>query len=165
MKRNSWIQERWATAREKQKFYNNNFNENRSVKEFFRNDNPLKDRVTKLDVTFQMQITGEGYEFFIPQETFSVYSFESPETRNSIEENTKQAISNIFRGRGQNIVYSKTDVVVRGVEKSQIAYNEVDYNRLKNSKSYYDNIPEVNVVKKKGSSQNKNQYKLDIWVN
>lgn len=163
--KSSWVKQRWRTARRQQKLYNSRFGQNVGVKEFYRNDNPLTQSIQKYEVTIELKYVGDGYEFFIPQETFSVVSFDSPENQRIIEENTKQAVAQIFRGKAIGWVYDRLDVTARGVEKTDISYDEIDTNRLKLGRSYTGNLPQVDVNKKsKGSKGNKNQYQLDLWL-
>jgi hypothetical protein len=161
----SWVKERWSTARKQRDLYNSRFGQNVGVRDFYKNDNPLTRSIQKYNVTIEMKYVGDGYEFFIPQETFNVISFDSPENQRILEENTKQAISQIFRGEAINWVYEHLDVKARGVEKTDISYNEININKLKVGRSYTDDLPQVDVKKKpKNSKGNVNRYKLDLWL-
>lgn len=161
----NWVRDRWNKAKQKQSFYNENFQDKKSVKEFYKNANPLKDKIHKFVITFELKYYGQGYEFFIPQESFIVYSLNPIETENYFKENTKQAISKIFRGKSIDWIYNNLDVTTRGIEKSNINYDEVDINKLRLSNTYNSQLPQINVNKKnKNSSVNNNKYNLDIWL-
>ena len=164
-RRTSWISQRWSTARQQQDLYNSRFGTDLSAKEFFKNENPLLRSLVKYKVTIEMNYLGEDYRFFLPQETYTIYSFESPESQRVIEENTKQAVSQIFKGKSIDWVYNRLDVTTRGMERSKIDYNEVNTIKLKSNTAYTEDMPKVEVSKKKGQGKAQvNSYNLDLWL-
>lgn len=161
----SWNKQRWKTARQQKELFKTQFGKDVSVQEFYKNKNPLLNKIKTYNITFEMKHLGESYEFFIPQETFTITSFDSPENKATIEENTKQAIAQIFRGKGVSWVYDHLEIKVRGIENETTKYNKIDVNKLKLSRAYTDNLPQIEVNKKsKGSDDNINKYKLDLWL-
>jgi len=167
--KSNWVKERWATAREQQKLYNERFGEDISVREFYKRpeNNPLLQRVRKYAVTFEMKYTDPKgrYEFYIPQETFYIYSLEkNGETQTKIENDTKQAIVDIFDNYSSK-QWIENQLEVRGIEDSStLDYTEVDLNKLKTDNAYNTQIPQAKVTKQKGSSKNVNKYNLKLWV-
>ena len=176
MKKGSWIKERWETARKQKAFYKEQFNEDISVKEFFRKPekNPLFNKVTRYDVTFGFSENFTknnmfSYNFSIPQDTFIVYSLKKDkEIENTILNRTKEAIALKFRGKSIDWVYNKLDnyenVSLRGIEVKELEYNELNINRLHNEITYIKDNPKINVIKKTKSKTNKNSYNLDLWL-
>lgn len=173
MSRSETMKARWSEARNQQQFFNDRFGENRNVKDFWRAENPLTSKAVKYEITFKLDYTSpdSGYEFFIPQESFTVYSLKNGETQSQIQEQVKQNISNIFRGKSVDWVYNKLDVkvlesaTIRGIEQEKLKYGEVQWSNLSVNGSYATNIPDVDVGKGKSRSKaNHNKYDLNIWL-
>ena len=164
-------QERWKKAGEMQDFYNSTFNTNISKREFYKNDNPLSRRLVRYDVTLDMSMKGRNseigeYEFYIPQNTYSIYSINDVQTEEHITETTKGATADLFRGKSKGQVYDKTNVkVVRGVEKGGVAYNDIDVENIESNVQSSRIQHRIEVISKRGGSvSSKKNYTLDIWV-
>ncbi len=166
----SWVKERWSIARQQREVYLSTFGEAPSVREFYKRpeNNPLLQRVKKYAITYEMEFKNstENYKFFIPQETFYIYTLEENlETRNQIENNTKQALADIFETRRQKeFILENTEV--RGVEREDIEYGVIDLNKLKIDKIYSTEIPKAKVTKAKlsnGKKSSEYKYNLDLW--
>ena len=170
--RSEWAKNRWAQARTQQDLYNEKYDGDINKKEFFKTENPLTSKLVKYEVTYSLDYTPENnsYEFFIPQETFTIYALESPESKEDFEERTKQQIASIFKGQSTDWVYNRLQVnakqsgVVRGIESDKVGYSEPNWGEFKNKDTYTRDIDKVEVGK--GSNRikaNKNKYNLDLW--
>lgn len=164
-------QERWKKAGEMQDFYNSTFNTNYSKREFYKNDNPLSRRLVRFDVTFDMSMKGKNsdigeYEFYIPQNTYSIYSISDVESEEHITEATKSATADLFRGKSKGQVYDKTNVyVVRGVETGKVNYKDIDVKTIESDMHSNRVTKDIQVISKRGGSvSSKKNYRLDIWV-
>jgi hypothetical protein len=163
--RQNFTQQRWDRARELQNAYKLKTGKEESLREFYKNDNPFTQSVFKYEVTFEMSISGTDYEFFIPQESYTIYGYGAQMSIPEIEEMNKRAIASIFRGKAVNTVYNSTKVQVRGIEKVQAKYSEINVNELVNSNIYTNNLPNVQVGKGKNRGKaNFNKYNLNIWL-
>ena len=82
--------ERWETAKTLRDYYNKETGKNLGVEEFYKNDNPMMDKVYKYEVTIELDYNNseKGYSFFIPQETFTFYSL-NPNSSDFFEEQVK----------------------------------------------------------------------------
>ena len=160
----NWVKNRWSVAREQRDLYNSQFNSDYGVKEFYKSENVLSKKLMKYEVTLELNFQGQGYEFSIPQESFTFYSYAGLENESHIKENTKQAVSSIFRGRSQNWIYNNVDVQVRGMEKKNLKREEININKLKYSNAYSENVPKIKVSKnRRNGSSNVNDYNLNLW--
>lgn len=174
MSNNNFFKERWESARVQQKsYFELTGDDSISVKEFFKNENPMTEKIVKLEITFEMNYKGENYEFFIPQGSISVFALDSPEIMNMANENVKSSIASLFKGKAQNFIYNNTEINitkkdVRGVEKNKISsdtINEIDYDRIVNTGSYFEDKDKVVVGKGINRNKaNKNIYDLDLWL-
>jgi len=163
----NWNNERWSIARQKKKLYEEQTGEDVSVSKFFKNNNEFDDLVHKYEVTFELKHLGEGYEFFIPQESITYYGLsENIETKKKLIENVKAGVSDIFKGNARGWIYKRLIVKVRGLEKQKSNYYDVDINKLKmGDGGYTSNVPKVSVNKQnKNESINSNKYDLNIWI-
>ena len=159
-----WNKNRWREAREKKNFYSQKFGEDISTKEFYKNENPLLSKVITYEVSIDMDYHGEGYEFFAPQETYKITSLVGFESKANIEEQTKLAVSEIFKGNARDWVYKNINVEARGIERKEIKYNDETYKDLLNSKYSFKDLPKITFGKGKNKGHsNKNSYSLDLW--
>lgn len=160
-----FTQKRWDRAREMQKFHKERTGEQLGLREFYKNDNVFTQEVIKYEVTFEMNYKGSSYEFFIPQESYTIYGYGVGENLNDVEEMNKQAIANQFRGKSKEWIYQNVNVNVRGVERIQSKYNDININKLQNNNVYAENIPSFEVGKGKSKTgANKNKYALNVWL-
>lgn len=160
-----WVKDRWRSAKAYQQEYNEITGSNVSSKEFYKNKNPLSQITKKYIVTIEMSYKKSGYEFFIPQESFTIYAIDSPENKNYIENNTTEAVASLFRGKAINFVSQHAKVTARGIEIETANLKDVDFNKLKTNNMYYKNVPKIKVCKKYGdSTPNVNEYNIDLWL-
>lgn len=160
-----WNENRWSEAREKKKFYSNKFGEDISVKEFYKNKNPITSKVTSYEVSVELDYSGETYEFFMPQNTFNVITLTGFENETQIQEATKQAVSEIFKGSARTWVYDNLYVETRGLEIKEIDYYSKEYKDLQNKSFSFGDVPKLVVGKGRNKiNSNKNSYDLDIWL-
>lgn len=173
----NWNKQRWAKAREYKDYYERTHPDSKdiSVKEFYKNENPVLRDVVRYEVTYEMNYKGKGYEFYFPQETAIVYAFDNPENEKHLKENFNTAISDVFKGGARSWVSDKLDDTdgikikksgtVRGVDTQKVNFNEVDIDQFKGENFYLKNTSRLNVNKKNKGDQtpNKNTYTLDVW--
>ena len=168
----NWVKNRWKTARESQAYYNKENNSNLGVKEFFKKTNPLLSTFVKYEVSFAMSITGEDYEFKIPQRVFNVYAKPSLETANKLKENTIASISKGFKGNGAGVVYNALlndrDTYakeVRGLEESKLTFEDlqnINLDTIKSESVYVESTPSYKVENSKHNTSLK--YDLNLWI-
>ncbi|MHA1381183.1 MAG: hypothetical protein ACTSRG_22675 [Candidatus Helarchaeota archaeon] len=165
-KNDSFTATRWKRARALQKVDFKRTGTEKPLKEFYKNDNPISQKMNKYEVTFALDYTGEDYNFNIPQESFIIYTYGDFSPEEEINEMTRQGVSQIFRGKAQSWVYEKTDITIRGVEDTgKVKYGEFDETQLINNNVFTDKIPPVSVNKtRKGGGTNKNSYGLNLWI-
>jgi len=163
--------ERWTRAKELQDFYNSTYNTNYSKRDFYADDNPLTRKLVRYDITYSMNMHGNNrklggsYEFYIPQDTITVYSLSDVETENHLIETTKGQIADIFRGKSKNQVYNNTDVnIVRGIEKGKVKYEDVNVNEIERDINSSSVSKKIDVYSKRNGSINKNSYEINIWT-
>lgn len=161
----TFTQKRWDRARGFQKFHEEKTGEKLGLKEFYKSDNEVTKEIFKYEVTFEMYYRGEGYEFFIPQESFVIYGFGAITSEDELRSKVKQGVGQNFKGGAQSWLYDNTEVKVRGVEKMSTRYKDIDLNQLQNNNVYADKIPSFEVGKRSNkSSANMNKYGLNIWL-
>lgn len=177
--KNMWIKERWKRAGEYRDYYNKEHNTNLSKKEFFKNDNPLINSISKIKLSYEIKKntindskqSKENYSFFAPQETYTIYAVKNPETLNSIETKVSDSIKSLFKGEQINYIEKKLEIRTqeinfRGSEEEKLKYNEIDINLIRNKDYYIKNNERLKLnLKKKVSGKTKfNQdYDLHIW--
>ena len=167
--------DRWAKAREMQDFYNTIYNTNLNKKEFYKNENPLTRKLAKYDVTFGFNKKGKNskigsYEFYVEQDSFSVYTLNDTETQNTLRENTMAEISNIFRGKSKSGVYNeldKTDNVkaIRGVEKTNMRYEDINIKEIENNAYSQSVTKNIKVVSVRNGTKTVHDYNVTIKTN
>lgn len=173
-------EQRWNKARELQTFYNKHYNTNVSVSAFYKDENPLTEKLVKYEITFGFNHKGNSkklggsYEFYIPQETFTIYALDDAEADEIIKENVAGAVSQKFRGGATTWVYDElihggggdNIKIVRGIEKGDIDYKDIDTDKIAIDKnSYSQNVSvnfEVGSVRK--SKDNKIPYDVSIYI-
>lgn len=159
-----YVSNRWQKARTLKQEYKKETGKDLSVRDFYKNDNPITSNYVKLEITFSLNYQGEDYNFLIPQEVVEVISKDDPYYKLQAQEMTKTAVSDIFKGRSKDWVYNNLNVEVRGIESSKPLFNELDLNRVGQSGSYVLNNPIVDIAKRKHKgASNKNSYNLNIW--
>jgi len=166
--RSQWTKNRWKIAGEQQSLYNEKFNSNKSKREFYKTDNVLTQNIIKYKVTYEMKNTETDYQFFIPQNSYTIYAIKGIETKDKIEEITRTAILEKFRA-GQRSYINKRLIItpeertIRGVENEPLLYDEVDYELLKFKNSYTLDSPKIKLKK---TSKNKSifdyEYNLEL---
>jgi hypothetical protein len=168
-------EERWNKARELQTYYNSKFKTDYGVKEFYKNDNVLTQKLVQYEVTYSMDIQGTSdklgtYEFYIPQETYIINTFNDIETKNVIENRTQNQIADIFTGNARTVVFdaTKVEAKLRGIEKNKVAYSELDVKQIEQDMNSQQNISqEIKVYSKKskkGNNLREDKYNLNIWI-
>ncbi|MHA1381427.1 MAG: hypothetical protein ACTSRG_23920 [Candidatus Helarchaeota archaeon] len=162
----TFTSDRWKRARVLQQTDFEKTGTKKSLRDYYKNDNPISQKMNKYEVTFALDYSGEGYNFSIPQESFIVYAYGEFSPKEELEEMTKQGVSSIFRGRAQGWVYDHSNVTVRGVEDiGKVKYNEIQEDSLLNNNVFTDKLPSVGINKtRKGGSTNKQKYALNIWL-
>ena len=160
-----FTQKRWERAREFQNFHELKTGEKVGLREFYKNNNLVTQNLFSYEVTFGMEYQGENYEFFIPQESFTIQTYGINNSENEIIDRVKEGVSNVFSGKSANFVHDKTKVQIRGVEQISTKYNSIDINNLNSQNVYANNIPSFEVGKgRTKNSANKNKYNLNIWL-
>ena len=151
---------RWDRAREMKKLDEQRTGTSEGLREYYKNDNPFTKKVFEYEVTFELKYSGNNYDFFIPQESFTVRGYGDLNGEEEIREKVKQGVANNFKGKSTGWIYDNTEVNIRGVEESKVKYKNIDLNELNNNNVYATNIPNIEVNKNK----NKNKYPLNIWL-
>lgn len=156
---------RWQKAREFQSFHELKTGEKLGLKEFYKNDNVVTQNFFTYEVTFGLEYEGKNYQFFIPQESFTIQGYGMNNSESEIIDRVKEGVSNNFNGKSAVWVGNNTNVEIRGVEKVSTKYGKVDFNQLTTNNVYADNIPHFEVGKgRTKNSANKNKYSLNIWL-
>lgn len=172
---------RWNKAREMQQFYNRQYGTDVSVSAFYKNENPLTDKIIKYEVTFGFAHSGSSkqlggsYEFYLPQETFTIYALNDSEADEVIKENVAGAVSQKFRGGATDWVYSElmqggggdNIKIVRGIEKSEMEYKDIDVDRIAIDKNQYSQNVNVNFnvnSVRKGKNNKSPNYDVSIYL-
>jgi predicted dithiol-disulfide oxidoreductase (DUF899 family) len=156
---------RWDRARGFQTLHKEKTGEKLPLKSFYKNDNAVTQETYSYEVTYAMDYTGEGYEFFIPQESFIVTGYGGNNSQDEIIQRVKEGVSNNFMGNSKEFVYNKTEVQIRGTEKTKSKYNDIDFNQLGNNNIYTTNVSSFQVGKGKSKqTANLNKYGLDVWL-
>lgn len=129
-------------------------------------ENPSLALVREFEVTYSLDMSGDNYTFGISQKTFNVIlPVNSLNESSDIENNTKEAISSIFKGKAKTFIYDNliVDIEPRGIEKVETS-REIDYSELYDSGNLIKDLEQFEVNKTtKGSSTNTNKYDLNIW--
>lgn len=164
--------ERWKIAGQQQQFYNQNYGTNISKSAFYKDENPLTNKLVRFDVTIydlkhsgNSKKLGGSYEFFMPQQTYSIYVLDDGESQAIIEERTKAQISDLFKGGSKSWVYDRLEVeAIRGIEKSNVEYKDIDVNSIHTQESSKTIPINIDVESTRGNSTKKYPYKLDLWI-
>ncbi len=160
-----FTKKRWDKSRKLQKLHEEQTGEKIGLKSFYKNENPFTKEIYKYEVSFEMNYKGDDYEFFIPQESFTLFGYGAINNEDEIRSKVKDAIGSTFRGDSRAWVSERVEVNPRGFEKQRVAYDEINVNQLSRNNVYVENVPSFDVGKGKTSGRaNKNNYKLDIWL-
>lgn len=161
----SFTKKRWNSARDFQKFHEMKTGEKLPLKDFYKSDNAVTQELFKYEVTFELNYKGDDYEFFIPQESFTILGYGAVNNQEEIDARVKQGLADNFKGDSRNWVYNNSKVSVRGVEKVATKYRDINLNNLSNNNVYASEIPSIDVVKtNKSGGKNINKYGLNIWL-
>jgi len=165
--RSKIMKDRWAESRLFHQYYKSkNPSSKTGVKEFFRNENPLTERLTTYEVSYQLSYrdsSGNGIQ--ISPETFKVYVLAvNPETKTSIVNNTINAITEMrgkitgdswSRNAKENLIKPNLRVDVdrlnepRGMEERKEKVSRETINRVIAQSGYYAEGLDSNVKVKK----------------
>ena len=159
---------RWRIAREQKKVYREKFGEDLSTREFYKNENPITQKIVKYKLTYHLNYTNDEnkYNFTIPQQTLEIYTYGSND-KNEVKEHIKDIISSEFKGKSKtwikdNLKIDTEQQSLRGVESEKINSKDlhnIDYKNL--VEQNYFTKDDINLKIKKNS--NENEYKLNIW--
>jgi len=111
----TFTSDRWKRARVLQQTDFEKTGTKKSLRDYYKNDNPISQKMNKYEVTFALDYSGEGYNFSIPQESFIVYAYGEFSPKEELEEMTKQGVqedsllnNNVFTDKLPSVGINKT---------------------------------------------------------